>query len=72
MTHPRLLLTGLLLATVPMLHAQDRQARQKARMQKDRNESDAAGNWIYNDLDKAVAQARKDDKPLLVIFRCIP
>ncbi len=68
----RLLVTGLLLLTVSVAHAQDRKARQKARLQTDRDVSDAAGNWIYNDLDKAVAQARKDDTPLLVLFRCIP
>ncbi len=67
----RLLLTGLLLLTVSMAHAQDRQARQKARLQTDRDVS-GAENWVYNDLEKAVAQARKDDKPILVLFRCIP
>lgn len=71
MTPARLLLAGLLLATVPMVLGQERQARQKARLQTDRDVSDAE-NWVYNDLDKAVAQARKDDKPLLVLFRCIP
>lgn len=67
----RLLLTGLLLLTVSMAHAQDRKARQKARLQTDRDVS-GAENWVYNDLDKAVAQARKDDRPILVLFRCIP
>lgn len=67
----RLLLTGLLLLTVSMAHAQDRKARQKARLQTDREVS-GAENWVYNDLEKAVAQARKDDKPILVLFRCIP
>lgn len=67
----RLLLTGLLLLTVSMAHAQDRKARQKTRLKTDREVS-GAENWVYNDLDKAVAQARKDDKPILVLFRCIP
>ena len=67
----RLLLTGLLLLTVSMAHAQDRKARQKARLQTDREVS-GAENWVYNDLEKAVAQARKDDRPILVLFRCIP
>lgn len=30
------------------------------------------GFWIYNDVDKGLAQAQATDKPLLVIFRCIP
>ena len=67
----RLLLTGLMLLTVSMAHAQDRKARQKARLQTDRDVS-GAENWVYNDLEKAVAQARKDDRPILVLFRCIP
>ncbi len=67
----RLLVTGLLLLTVSMVHAQDRKARQKARLQTDREVS-GAENWVYNDLEKAVAQARKDDRPILVLFRCIP
>ncbi|MBM3847087.1 MAG: thioredoxin family protein [Verrucomicrobia bacterium] len=28
--------------------------------------------WIYNDIDRAFAQARKTGKPLLVALRCIP
>ncbi len=28
--------------------------------------------WIYNDLDQAFAQARRQQKPLLVTFRCVP
>jgi hypothetical protein len=29
-------------------------------------------NWIYNDWDKAVAESKKTNKPLMVILRCIP
>jgi hypothetical protein len=28
--------------------------------------------WIYNDLDKAIAEARRTKKPLMIVFRCIP
>ena len=33
-----------------------------------------AGNeaWVYNDLERAVAEAEKTKKPLMVIHRCIP
>jgi hypothetical protein len=28
--------------------------------------------WIYNDLDRGMAEARRAGKPLLVVIRCIP
>ena len=28
--------------------------------------------WIYNDLEKAFAEAERQKKPLMVIHRCIP
>jgi hypothetical protein len=31
-----------------------------------------ADHWIYNDLDKAKAEARRLNKPLFVTFRCVP
>jgi serine protease Do len=31
-----------------------------------------ASHWIYDDLPKAVAQAREMRKPLLVVLRCVP
>jgi serine protease Do len=38
----------------------------------DREAFDGDGQWIYNDLDAAFAEARKTGKPLLVVFRCVP
>lgn len=40
-----------------------------------RNDADKVGKieeWIYNDLDKAIAEARRTKKPMMVVFRCIP
>ncbi len=31
-----------------------------------------APNWIYDDLPKAMAQAKASSKPVLVVLRCIP
>jgi serine protease Do len=42
----------------------------KVRGDKAKLENDT--NWIYNDWDKAVAEAKKMNKPLMVILRCIP
>src|SRR5262249_39830635 len=33
---------------------------------------EAEGFWIYNDLPKAFAEARRTGKPILVVLRCIP
>jgi hypothetical protein len=38
----------------------------------DRQKVEAEGFWIYNDLAKGFAEAKKTGKPLLVILRCIP
>ncbi len=28
--------------------------------------------WVYNDIGKAMVQARKENKPIFVTFRCVP
>lgn len=38
----------------------------------DKAKVEAAGFWIYNDLAKGVAEAKKSGRPLLVALRCIP
>ena len=39
---------------------------------KDKPEVEAIGHWIYNDLPKALTEAARTRKPMLVVFRCIP
>jgi hypothetical protein len=48
--------------------AQDRDAK----VRNDRQAFGAARDWIYNDLDEGVRAAKGSNKPLLVVFRCIP
>lgn len=38
----------------------------------DRKKVESEGFWIYNDLAKGFAEAKKIGKPMVVIFRCIP
>lgn len=38
----------------------------------DKAKVEAAGFWIYNDLPKAFAEAKKSGKPMVVVLRCIP
>jgi hypothetical protein len=60
-------LTCLLLA-VAAAAAQDRDTK----VRNDRADFKDDDGWIYNDLDKGLALARKTGKPLLVTIRCIP
>ena len=36
------------------------------------SEAGEDATWIYNDLGKGFAQAKDSNKPLMVVFRCIP
>lgn len=38
----------------------------------DRENVEADGFWIYNDLPAAFEQARRENKPIIVVLRCIP
>lgn len=38
----------------------------------DKARVEAEGFWIYNDLPRAFSEARSTDKPMIVVFRCIP
>lgn len=60
-------------ATWELLWAAD--PPQKTRRQKvleDRERALAEDFWIYNDLPRAFAEARRSGKPLLVVLRCLP
>lgn len=38
----------------------------------DRKKVEAAGFWIYNNLPKAFAEAKRTGKPIVVVLRCLP
>jgi hypothetical protein len=42
------------------------------KVRNDRRKVEGEGFWIYNDLTRGMAEAKKSGKPLLVVFRCIP
>lgn len=48
------------------------QNKRENRVREDRREVEARGDWHYNDLEAAAAEAKKTGRPLLVVFRCIP
>ena len=65
---PRLLLTAaLIFAAAATLVAKDDE-RLKDALQDDL----VAASWIYDDIDRGYAEARKSGQPLLVSFRCVP
>ena len=42
------------------------------KVRNDKSTVESSGLWIYNNLDHAILEAKRTDKPLLVTFRCIP
>lgn len=64
------LAAALVLAGLTEAWAQTNPREQKVRADKQKVESE--GFWIYNDLPRAIAEARRTSKPILVVLRCIP
>ena len=67
MVHRRITLTLMIFATATSLAT----AQNKRDTQVKKDKKDLAGEkaWIYNDLDKAVAAAKTEKKPMMVVFR---
>ncbi len=42
------------------------------KVRRDREKVLADGFWIYNDLEKGFAEAKRTGKPIVVVLRCIP
>ncbi len=59
----------LILVIQPVL-VQGQSREEKVR--RDREKVLADGFWIYNDLEKGFAEAKRTGKPLVVVLRCIP
>src|SRR5262245_5648590 len=68
MQRATLLALAIVLAVTGLAGAQSREDKVRA----DKKKVEAEGFWIYNDLPKGLALAKKTGKPLLVILRCIP
>jgi hypothetical protein len=48
------------------------QTTREQKVRADRQKVEADGFWIYGDLPRGFAEAKKTGRPLLVVFRCIP
>jgi hypothetical protein len=66
----RLCLTLLLVFSATAV-AQPKLTREQM-VRADRKKVEAEGFWIYNDLAKGFAEAKKSGKPMLVVLRCVP
>lgn len=44
----------------------------ETKVRNDKKNVEADDAWVYNDLDRGIAEAKTTGKPLLVVFRCIP
>jgi len=66
----RLLSIALVIGLVQSSAAIAQTREQKVRG--DKAKVEAAGFWIYNDLPKAVSEAKSSGKPIVVVLRCIP
>ncbi len=66
-------LVGLLTtASASSLFAADTKKTRDEMVIEDREELLKDDSWIYNDLEKAKAAATASNKPLMIVFRCIP
>lgn len=61
----------LLLLLVSATHAAPKNERER-KVLGDKAKMDADDFWIYNDLQRGQAAAKREGKPLMVVFRCIP
>ena len=62
---------ALLLLCFPLMGAVAAENRD-TKVRNDRTDVLSGGRWIYNDLGKGFAEAKKTGKPLLVVLRCVP
>ncbi|MDO8545259.1 MAG: Trx7/PDZ domain-containing (seleno)protein [Opitutaceae bacterium] len=66
-----LFLVGFLLASCAVAFAATVKDREGA-VRNDRATMENDARWIYNDVDRGFAEARKTGKPVLVVLRCVP
>ncbi len=63
----------LILLLLPLLMASSLRAQTREEIVRgDKARVEAEGFWIYNDLPKAFAEARRTGKPIIVVLRCLP
>jgi hypothetical protein len=66
------MLRTLLLGVVVLLAIARPAAAEPSELGKSLKDIPVADHWIYDDLPRAVAEAKSSGKPLLVVLRCVP
>jgi hypothetical protein len=61
-----------LLFLLPLFALADTVKDREGAVRSDRKNMAAQDRWIYNDTDKAFAEAARTKKPVLVVLRCVP
>ncbi len=64
-------LFALVFVLIPSLAFAQKPTREQ-KVLDDRKKVEAEGFWIYNDLAKGRAEAKKTGKPIIVVLRCLP
>lgn len=70
-----LILTFLACAFAPPAPAQEAKAKRVTpdeKLSRDAATFENLPQWIYNDVDKALAESKATGKPVLFVFRCVP
>ena len=62
----------LALPGTTVTNAQEKQKTRDQLVVEDRDALSDNAHWIYNDLGKALAEAKRSGKPVLAVHRCIP
>jgi len=68
----RAITATLLLTCLGTIVAAAEPSPREKKVRADRAKVEAEGFWIYNDLPRGLAEARRTGKPLIVTLRCIP
>jgi len=71
MKAPRLLLPMLVAALASTSSAETVKDREGA-VRQDRATMENDARWVYNDMQRGFAEAKRTGKPLLVVLRCVP
>jgi hypothetical protein len=48
-----------------------RSAAARESLQKSLDDTEVAGQWVYDDWERARALAAREGKPVLAVFRCV-
>ena len=61
-----------LLSVVFAVSVSQAQQTREEKVRGDKKKVEAEGRWIYNDVPKAFAEAKKTGKPIIAVLRCLP